>query len=74
AAAAALAGDWGEAAKSLEKATEVSDRTPHLDKKLVAQLIFLPLKPTGFEAQTDYVSAEPLVEWLRTETKAKLRG
>jgi hypothetical protein len=71
--ASALSEDWGAAAKSVEKATQVSDRTPHLDKKLAAQLIYLPLKPTGFEAQTDYVPAEPLADWLRTETKARLR-
>ncbi len=73
AAAAALAGDWPAAAQSVEKATEISKRTPHLDKKLAAQVILLPLKPTGFEAQSDYVPAEPLADWLRTESKAKLR-
>ena len=73
AAAAALAGDWRAAAQSVEKATEISKRTPHLDKKLAAQVILLPLKPTGFEAQSDYVPAEPLADWLRTESKAKLR-
>ena len=73
AAAAALAGDWPAAEKSVEKATEISNRTPHLDKKLPAQVIFLPLKPTGFEAQSDYVQAEPLADWLRTESKARLR-
>jgi hypothetical protein len=73
AATSALAGDWRAAAKSVEKATEISNRTPHLDKKLAAQMILLPLKPTGFEAQSDYVPAEPLADWLRRESKAKLR-
>ena len=72
AAASALAGDWRSAANSVQKATQISDRTPHLDKKLAAQLIFLPLKPTGFNAQTDYVPAEPFAAWLRTEIDAKL--
>jgi O-Antigen ligase len=73
AAASALAEDWHSAADSVEMACQISERTPHLDKKLAAQMIFLPLKPTGFESQSDYVPAEPLVDWLRTETKAKLR-
>ncbi len=73
AAAAAIAGDWRAAEKSLDKAMQISDRTPHLDKKLAAQLIFLPLKPPGFESQTAYVQAEPLADWLRKEIKAKLR-
>ncbi|MDX1927931.1 MAG: O-antigen ligase family protein [Pirellulaceae bacterium] len=73
AAALALAEDWPSAAKSLEKACEISDRTPHLDKKLPAQMILLPLKPDGFESPSDYVPAEPLVNWLRKEIEAKLR-
>lgn len=73
AAASALAEDWRSAAKSLEKACEISDRTPHIDKKLPAQMILLPLKPNGFESQSEYVPAEPLVDWLRTEIEAKLR-
>ena len=73
AAASALAEDWPLAEKSLEKAWQISDQTPHLDKKLAAQMILLPLKPVGFESQSDYVPAEPFADWLRREIKAKLR-
>ena len=73
AAASALAEDWSAAKKSLEKAHQISDQTPHLDKKLAAQMILLPLKPVGFESQSDYVPAEPLADWLRTEIESKLR-
>lgn len=73
AAALALVGDWKSAEMSIEKAGQISDRTPHLDKKMAAQVIRLPLKPAGFEWQSDYVPAEPLVDWLRTEIRAKLR-
>lgn len=73
AAACALSEDWSSAEKSVEKAYQISDRTPHLDKKLTAQMIFLPLKPSGFEMQSEYVSAELLADWLRTEIKTKLR-
>ncbi len=73
AAASALLDDWRSVENSLEKAGQISDQTPHLDKKLAAQMILLPLKPAGYEAQTDYVPAEPLTNWLRTEVKAKLR-
>lgn len=72
AAACALLEDWTSVEKSVEKAYEISERTPHLDKKLPAQMIFLPLKPSGFEMQSEYVSAEPLAGWLRTELKTKL--
>ncbi len=73
AAASSLAEDWRSADKSLEKAYQISDQTPHFDKKLAAQMILLPLKPSGFESQSDYVPAEPFADWLRTEIKAKLR-
>ncbi len=73
AAALALTEDWQFAEKSLEKAYQISDRTPHLDKKLAAQMVKLPLKPTGFDSQSEQVPAEPFADWLRREIKAKLR-
>ena len=73
AAASALVEDWRTTKKSLEKAQQISDQTPHLDKKLAAQMILLPLKPVGFESQSDYVPAEPLADWLRREIESKLR-
>ena len=66
-----LEDDWSAVASSLQKATEISDLTPHSDKKLNAQQIWLPLVPRGYESQTGYVAAEPLANWLRTQSEAK---
>ncbi len=70
AAVAAVDEDWQLAASSGLRGTEVSDRCPHLDKKLATQLIWLPLRPAGYESQTGYVPAEPLAAWLRSNAKA----
>ena len=69
---AALAGDWSTAAEAVRSAEEISDRTPHLDKKLAAQQVWLPLVPEGYESQTGYVAAEPLAAWLRTQSNTRL--
>ena len=74
AAVAAIDEDWALAASSVQRATELSDRSPHSDKKLGAQLIWLPLSPAGYESQTGYVPAEPLAAWLRTQSKAAPPG
>ncbi len=69
---AAIAGDWPTTSAELQKAEEISDRTPHADKQIGSQLIWMPLVPEGYPSQTGYVPAEPLFTWLRTQSKAKL--
>ncbi len=69
---AAIAGDWSTTAVGLRRAEEISGRTPHADKQIGSQLIWMPLVPEGYSSQTGYVPAEPLFTWLRTQIKVKL--
>ncbi len=69
AATLAIAGRWTEVQAELEIAKRLDDQTPHLDKKLRSQQLWLPLLPEGadeaFVAEQPWVAAEPMVAWLR---------
>lgn len=66
--------NWAEADRELRIAEELNKRTPHLDKKLQSQRLWLPLLPAGAEAEfrgeQPWVAAEPLVDWLRKTISA----
>lgn len=68
--AAAMSRDWELSEDQIRRAISLSEATPHLDKKLGAQLIYLPFSglPAEIKAQaTGMVNAEPLVEWIRKQ-------
>lgn len=73
AATLALAKTWNEAQTELDKALELDRQTPHLDKKIAAQQVYLPWFPPGADSEPNLrglggqpmVPAEPMVEWLR---------
>lgn len=66
----ALAGKNDEFQAEYEELMRLSDQTPHLDKKLDQQQIFMPLDvvpPTMRRVGQKVVQAEPLLRWLRTQ-------
>ncbi len=69
AATLAIAGKWPEAGRELKTAIELDRQTPHLDKKLGSQQLWLPLLPEEaeqeFGAQQPWVDAEPITVWMR---------
>ena len=71
-----IAGKWKESKRELDAAIELDKQTPHLDKKLNSQLLWLPLLPEGaeqqFEAQQPNVEAEPMSDWLRKKIAEQL--
>jgi len=77
AAVLALQQRWGEVAGELQLAVDLDAATPHADRKLASQQLWLPLLPAGaepsFAQQQPLVEAEPMVAWLRTQIAA-LRG
>ncbi len=66
--AMALQQDWNGVEQELGQAVLISERTPHLDKKIENQTIWLPssLAPELTSVNSSgSVPAEPLVDWLR---------
>ncbi len=68
--AASLIGEWKVVKECVDRAMAMSERTPHADKKLDAQLVWVSMPPEGWESQTGNVPAEPLAEWLRKQAEA----
>ncbi len=66
-----MAGRYPEAGRELASARQLSDNTPHLDKKLQSQLLWLPLLPNDYQLQLDdappWLNAEPVLGWLRKQ-------
>ena len=65
-----LAGNDAQFAEEVQEAARLSEQTPHLDKKLGQQQVFLPLSglpPTLQKASQKVVPAEPLLQWLRSK-------
>lgn len=61
---------WGEFQAQVKEAERISDLTPHADKKLENQLIWLPWSEIPAEIRSEtagMVPAEPLIRWLRTQ-------
>ena len=70
AAVAAFAGDENTYRTELREARRLSELTPHDDKKLENQLIWLPLReiPASLRVAGEReVRAEPLMAWLRSQ-------
>jgi O-antigen ligase len=65
----AIADQWPESHRELQIALELDAQTPHLDKKLESQQLWLPLLPAEAEAelalQKPWIPAEPVILWLR---------
>lgn len=65
----AIAGKWPEAKRELDAAVELDAQTPHLDKKLSNQRLWLPLLPEGAEqtvgTELPWIEAEPMTVWMR---------
>lgn len=70
AAAATLTQQWELSQEQAEQAIQLSEATPHLDKKLENQLIWFPfsgLSDKMRSATSGMVKAEPLLEWIRNQ-------
>ena len=70
AASAALERRWSACQRAAQEALRLSAATPHEDKKLSSQLLWLPLLPenaTEFGGPGPWVPAEPFIAWLRTQ-------
>jgi O-antigen ligase len=73
----AMLGEWEQAAMAAENARLLSERIPHLDKKLESQQVWLPFGLPGVDSRLlasetvgqSWVRAEPLTEWLRNQNK-----
>lgn len=67
----AMAGRTVESRNQLATAAELSERTPHADKKLANHLLWLPILPAGAEAEfgeaSPWIPAEPMLNWMRKE-------
>jgi tetratricopeptide (TPR) repeat protein len=65
----AIVGKWAEAHRELDAALELDAQTPHLDKKLESQQLWLPLLPSDMEVELGLekprIPAEPAIRWLR---------
>ncbi|MEZ6134481.1 MAG: O-antigen ligase family protein [Pirellulaceae bacterium] len=69
AAVLALLGEKSSAIEQLDQAQKLSDQTPHVDKKLETQQIWLPpFEVASVESSGDsfFVPAEPVAEWIRS--------
>lgn len=66
-----LGGKMEKAASELEKADELDRTTPHSDRKLVNQLVWLPifaeLPEFSRTSSGQWCQAEPVVNWLRNQ-------
>ncbi len=67
----ALQQRWDEVLGELRLVDELDATTPHADRKLASQQLWLPLLPAGaepvFAQQQPRVEAEPMLDWLRTQ-------
>ena len=69
----AIQDQWDEAQTERSIAVQLSNDSPHLDKKLTAQQIWLPLKPPVLErilaeenlSGGGWYPAEPIASWIR---------
>lgn len=74
---AAIQGDWQSVRQRLDEALRLDQVTPHLDKKLAAQIVRLPMElpgfvpPSGESVQNGFVRAEPLANWLRSKVSVE---
>jgi hypothetical protein len=70
---------WKNAFREYHVAIDLSEATPHLDKKVSGQVLWLPVLPAGLlpedprnqsSSSQPWIAAEQIFEWIRTQESA----